>query len=133
VDSSSAPDSSAYTAHYEALRAQVTAEDARGGASDARARGVALAVLLQDGLPAWLAAVEPLLSLVSICPAVPVPPAMERPASDEARPARAVAPNVLPPAQQAEVTLVLAALVLSTAQSVRRDPCPARMREGAFR
>jgi hypothetical protein len=130
VDSAAAPDAGAYTAQYEALRAQMTAGDARGTASDARARGVALAVLVRDGLPAWLAAVEPLLS---IGPAVAVCPAMERPAADETRPARAVAPDVLPLGQQGEVTLLLAALVLSTARSARRDPSPARTREGACR
>jgi hypothetical protein len=124
------PDAGAYTAEYEALRAQMIAGDARAGASDVRARGVALAVLVRDGLPAWLAAVEPLLS---IRPAVAICPATERTASDETRPARAVAPDVLPPAQQGEVTLLLAALVLSTTRSARRDPSLAQTREGAFR
>jgi hypothetical protein len=125
-----APDVGAYTAQYEALRAQVTAGDARARASDARARGVALAVLVWDGLPAWLAAVEPLLS---IRPAVAICPTMERTASEETRPTRAVAPDVLPPAQHGEVTLLLAALVLSTTRSARRAPSPVRTREGAFR
>lgn len=126
-----APDAGAYTAQYEALRAQMTAGgDARSGASATRARGVALAVLLQDGLPAWLAAVEPMLA---ICPAMAVRSATERTAPNEPRPARAVAPEVLPPAQQGEVTLLLAALVLSTARSGRRDPFPAPTREGACR
>lgn len=87
-------------------------------------------MLLQDGLPAWLAAVEPMLSIRS---AVPVRPAMERTAPNETQLGRAVAPDVLPLARQAEVTLVLAALVLSTARSARRDPSRARAREGAFR
>jgi hypothetical protein len=134
VGSSAAPDADAYTAQYEALRAQMTPGDARGSSSDARARGVALAVLVRDGLPAWLAAVEPLLS---IRPALPVRPPMERTAPNETRPARAIAPDVLPPAQQGEVTLLLAALVLSTARSARRDPArdlsPAHAREGASR
>lgn len=127
MGSSAAPDAGAYTAQYEALRARMTAGDGRGGASDARtrdtrARGVALAVLLQDGLPAWLAAVEPLLSMP---PAAPVRMAMEHTAPDETRPVRtvayAVAHDVLPLAKHAEVTLVLAALVLSTARLVPRD------------
>lgn len=126
----SSADAGAYTAQYEALRAQMTAGNVRGGASGACARGIALAVLVQDGVPAWLAAVEPLLS---IRPAVAVGPALERAAPAEPQPARAVAPDVLPPAQQGEVTLLLAALVLSTARSARRDPSPARAREGAFR
>lgn len=108
----------------------MTGGEARGGACDARTRGVALAVLLRDGLPAWLAAVEPLLSIRS---AAPVHPVMERTAPDETQPGRAVAPDVLPPARQAEVTLVLAALVLSTARSARRDLSRARAREGALR
>lgn len=127
---SAAPHGDAYTAQYEALRAQMTGGEVPGGASGARTRGVALAVLLRDGLPAWLAAVEPLLS---IRPAVAIGPALERTASDATRPARVIAPDVLPPAQQEEVTLLLAALVLSTTRAVRRDPTPARTREGAFR
>ena len=123
----------------------MTAGAVRGGASDARARGIALAVLLQGGLPAWLAAVEPVLSIVpSIVPSIvlsmrpvgtvgTVRPAMERPTSEETRPARTVAPDVLPPAQQGEVTRLLAALVLSTARTARHDPSPARAREGAIR
>ena len=130
MDSSAAPDAGAYTAQYEALRAQMTAGDTRGSASDARARGVALAVLVQDGLPAWLAAVEPILS---IRPAALARPTVERTAPAETQFGRAVTPDVLPLARQAEVTLVLAALVLSTARSARRDPSPARTREGAFR
>jgi hypothetical protein len=130
-----------YTAQYEALRARmttVTTGDAHGGAPEQRARGVALAVLLQQGLPAWLAAVEP---IVSMRPAgvVAVRPAVERHTTGETPLARAVSPDVLPPAQHAEVTLVLAALVLSTARPARRDlsdVSPARAhasaREGAL-
>lgn len=135
MGSSSAPDADAYTAQYEALRARMTARDAPGGAADPRARGVALAVLLRDGLPAWLAAVEPMLSMLKMRPtiAVEAPPAVARTAPDETRPARVVAKDVLPPTQQAEVTLLLAALVLSTTRAARRDPFPARAREGASR
>lgn len=125
-----APDAGAYAAQYEALRAQMTAGDARASASDARARGVALAVLVQDGLPAWLAAVEPILS---IRPAAPVRPVVERTGPGEIPLDLAVTPDVLPRARQAEVTLVLAALVLSTMQPARRDPSPAHTREGVFR
>ena len=128
MGASAAPDAGAYAAQYETLRAQMTATDTRGGATRVGARGIALAVLLQDGLPAWLEVVEPILSTRPT-----VRPAMERSAPDETRPPRAVAPDVLPPAQQGEVTLLLAALVLSTARSARRDPSPARTREGAFR
>lgn len=134
MDSAAAPDPGAYTAQYEALRAQMTAGDARGRASDARARGVALAVLVQDGVPAWLAAVEPILS---IRPAGPVRPAVECTAPAEAPFDLAGTPGVLPLARQADVTLILAALVWSTARSARRDPSrdlsPARTREGASR
>jgi hypothetical protein len=130
------PDVGMYTAQYEALRARMTTGDAHRGAPDQRARGAALAVLLQQGLPAWLAAVEP---IVSMRPAgvVAVRPAVERHATDEMRLVCAVSPDVLPPAQHAEVTLVLAALVLSTARSARRDLSPthahASAREGTSR
>jgi hypothetical protein len=83
---------------------------------------------VRDGLPAWLAVVEPILSMTPAAAGS----TMERTAPEE-RPARAIAPDVLPPAQQGEVTLLLAALVLSTARSPRRDPSPAQAREGAFR
>jgi len=133
VGSSTAPDVGAYTAQYEALRARMTAGAACGG--------VALAVLLRDGLPAWLAAVQPMLSMLSMLSMLELrpalagagPPAIARTAADETRPVRAVAPEVLPPTQHAEVTLLLAALVLSTTRSARRDPFPARAREGASR
>lgn len=125
-----APDAGAYAALYEALRAQMTAGDALGGAPETRARGVALAVLLQGGLPAWLTAVEPMLSIL---PTETAGRARERAAPVAMQPACTVAPDVLPPALQGEVTLLLAALVLSTARSGHRDPFPARRREGACR
>lgn len=128
-----------YAVQYEALRARVTTGELPRGAPDPRAwgvAGVALAVLLQQGLPAWLAAVEPLISGRPAVTAAGHPP-VERTATDATRLVRAVAPEVLPPAQHAEVTLVLAALVLSTARSARRalspTPAHASAREGASR
>lgn len=136
------PDPGLYAAQYEALRARVTTGALPRGAPDPRARGVAgvagvaLAVLLQQGLPAWLAAVEPLISGRPAVTAAGHPP-VERTATDATRLVGAVSPEVLPPAQHAEVTLVLAALVLSTARSARRalspTPAHASAREGASR
>ena len=126
------PDAGAYTAQYEALRARMTTREALLGASDSRMRGVALAVLLQQGVPAWLAAIEPLISR-RLAVAGAVCPVVERTSIDDIRLGRAVAPDVLPRMHHVEMTRVLAALVLSTARTARRDLSPAHAREGASR
>lgn len=126
------PEASSYTAHYEALRTRMIAADARAGMPDHHVRGVALAVLLQNGLPAWLAAVEPILSrrpaITEAIRAAVTPPVL-----DARRSLPALAPEVLPVAQHAEVMQLLVALVLSAARSTHRDPATARMRAGASR
>lgn len=126
------PEASAYAAQYEALRNRMIAGDARGGVSDCRVRGLALAVLLQDGLPAWLAAVAPMLAVLPDIPVaarVAVAPIVV----DERQSVRAIAPDLLPLAQHAEVTRLLAALVLSTARFAPCDPSTARTRARASR
>lgn len=101
-----APEARHYTAQYELLRAQVLGD----GCAAVPSRGAGLAILLHEGLPGWLAAI-----------AAVMPPSLAPPAGDP--PAAAgdgrSAPGWLSGAQRAEVTILLASLVLST----RRIAC----------
>ena len=120
----------AYTAHYEALREQMTGAAASTASVRLRSRGVGLAVLLQDGLPAWLDAVTDLVAASSAASSVASPVSVERPIG-------AVIPialdaDLLPPAQQSEFTRLLAALVLSAVRSSCRIPPLSRVRDGAM-
>jgi hypothetical protein len=113
----SAPnDSRIPDAHYEALRAQMI-----GSTATAPVRGVGLALLLQQGMAAWLQAVRTCISPSP--PGVPTAPDVT-PSDDDQHAALPVSrgprADVIPWAQHAEVATLLASLVLS-ARSMRRD------------
>lgn len=102
-----------YAAQYELLRAQVTGTPRDGalGREACPQRGVGLALLLREGLPGWLKAVEVLLCGSLAAPeagAGGVRPALEGGA------ANAAVPTVSPPAHAHDLTILLASLVLST-------------------
>lgn len=116
-----------YATQYELLRSQFTS--AASGGTDAggavmQPRGAGLALLLREGLPAWMRAVRQVLST-----SVAVPPSNGALPSNESPPAAVGAPDitvssasVLPPAQRPDVTAILANLVLSTRRWVGSAP-----------
>lgn len=98
-------DSTRYTMQYELLRAQVF-----GTANDmGPRRGIGLAVLLREGMPGWLKAVD------AVMRAAPVLPATNSPRGDEQPALRHSIEPVSPwRAQLHDVIQLLASLVLST-------------------
>ncbi len=111
-----------YAAQYELLRAQVTGTPRDGalGREACQQRGVGLALLLREGLPGWLTAVEVLLcgSL-----AAPAPEA----GAGGVRPALEGGAASLPPVHSHDLTILLASLVLSTRHLPGLSP-----REGGY-
>jgi hypothetical protein len=116
-----------YATQYELLRSQFTS--AASGGTDAgcavmQPRGAGLALLLREGLPAWMRAVRQVLST-----SVAVPPSNGALPSNESSPVAAGAPDitvssasVLPPAQRRDVAALLTSLVLSTCRWVGSAP-----------
>ncbi len=111
-----------HTAQYELLRSQVIG--AAGGAPHSgiavQSRGVGLALLLREGMPAWLKAVDQVLR---VSPAkrttdIPQPPTTEHSV-------RRVGTTWLLGIQAQDIAIFLTSLVLST----RRVACS--QREGA--
>jgi len=90
-------DAMQYTVQYELLRSQVigTVGDVARGNTGGQTRGIGLALLLSEGMPGWLKAVE------SVLRASLAPRAFE-------------SPVWLSSVQRHEVTTLLASLVLST-------------------
>lgn len=107
-----------YAAQYELLRAQVTGtpQDGAWGYEACPQRGVGLALLLREGLPEWLKAVEVLLCGSLAAPAL------------EGGAANAAVPTVSPPVHAHDLTILLANLVLSTRHLPGLSP-----REGGYR
>lgn len=111
-----------YTAHYEVLRTQMTGAGEPTGPSRLRIPGVGLAVLLQQGLPAWIDAVDDLTAssakdgAPSSGACVDSDPMLR---ATDGRRAFPLASDIVPVAQQPEITRLLAALVLSTMRSPR--------------
>ena len=107
-------DPAAFTAAYERLRACVMGEGP-GGASQGR-RAAGLGLVLQRGLPGWMAGDAALQRTGSSSPAVatggdPVAASVQARLGD----ARVdLAPGALPPAQRPELVRLIAGLVLST-------------------
>lgn len=102
---SAALDATHYAAQYELLRAQVmgSAYPSAGGHNEAQpARGIGLALLLREGMPGWVKALE------AVIRASAAPLALESLCSGR------IAPPALPSAQRHEITTLLASLVLST-------------------
>jgi hypothetical protein len=116
-----------YATQYELLRSQFTG--AASGGTDAgcavmQPRGAGLALLLREGLPAWMRAVRQVLHA-----AVALPPSNDVLTSIGSPPVAVGAPDntvssasVLPPAQRRDVTTLLASLVLSTRRWVGSAP-----------
>lgn len=96
-----------FGAQYELLRSQVigTAGDTAG-----QPRGIGLALLLSEGIPAWLRTVEEVLR-ASLAPRTADSP---DPSLPENLPRFSAAPLWLSTMQRQEVTTLLASLVLST-------------------
>lgn len=116
-----------YATQYELLRSNFTS--AAGGATDAgcaamQPRGAGLALLLCEGLPAWMRAVRQVLNAALASPPsndvltpIGLPPVASG-GSDNAAPST----SVLPTAQRRDVTTLLASLVLSTRRWVASAP-----------
>ena len=116
-----------YATQYELLRSQFTS--AASGGTDAacavmQPRGAGLALLLREGLPAWMRAVRQVLNA-----SVALPPSNDVLTSIGSPPVAVGAPDntvssasVLPSAQRRDVTTLLASLVLSTRRWVDSAP-----------
>ena len=104
---------------YERLRSQIV-----GPAPPGAARGVGLALLLHDGVTAWLRAVQ-----MTAATAFPVTLTRSRSAGDEPREtiltvADGRVVDVIPPTHHAEAARLLAGLVLSARIRNRLAPAP---------
>jgi hypothetical protein len=101
-----------YTVQYELLRSQVvdTRWDVVRRNTAGQPRGIGLAMLLGEGMPGWLKAVE--MALRSSL----APRAVDSPAPSPHRSSTvcSAAPVWLPSVQRHEITSLLASLVLST-------------------
>jgi hypothetical protein len=118
-----------YAAQYELLRALFSGSSRnRAFGREARqARGIGLALLLREGMPGWLKAVEPMLRVALASPAsetsargVLLSP--QTPAADVAM------PRTFAHAQHHDITMLLASLVLSTRHRAGLSPS-----EGGYR
>jgi hypothetical protein len=98
-----AVDSDQYTMQYELLRSQVIPAQREMVRPEGQARGIGLAVLLRDGMPGWLKAIQAVEAEPSAAAAGPW-----------RQSANAGAPTWLPGVARDELTTLLASLVLST-------------------
>jgi hypothetical protein len=96
-------DNTQYTVQYEMLRSQVI------GSGGDQARGIGLALLLNDGMPGWLKAVEGVLRTSPSSQVVDSPNAAQSKDSTES----ISVPVWLSIVQRHEVATLLASLVLS--------------------
>jgi hypothetical protein len=105
-------DATQYAVQYELLRSQVigTVCDVARGNTGGQPRGIGLALLLSEGLPGWLKAVETVLR-VSLAPRAVD---SSTPAPHEGSTGWSAVPVWLSSVQRHEVTSLLASLVLST-------------------
>lgn len=113
-------DATPFTVQYELLRSQVIGEagDAQQRDLGAPARGAGLALLLREGMPGWLKAIEAVIR-ASL-------------SSRSARAGEALAPEQSAPCsitqpwlsgvQRRDVTTLLTSLVLSTRRAERSSP-----------
>ena len=111
---------------YEQLRRQMV-----GGAPRAGPGGLGLTRLLQEGLPGWLAAVAALGVSRSRCPAAVEPGPSRRDAPMGLHPTAMRPPALVPPHQQAMVTLILAGMVLSCRRGATRESSPSHRERSA--
>ena len=110
-------DTMQFTAQYELLRSHVigAAGDAPQRDLGAHPRGVGLGLLLREGMPGWLNAIDAVIraSLAQRTMDTPLPPPPEHPAECS------VASPWLSGVQRQDITTLLTSLVLST----RRVEC----------
>jgi len=120
-----APDASRYTAQYELLRAQVLGTGCDAVRPDAVGppRAVGLAIMLREGMPGWLNAVEAVIR-PSLVPSTG--DAAQPPATQSARSACGSASAWRSGVPCHDLTALLASLVLST----RRVECSSATEEG---
>jgi len=118
-----------FAAQYELLRAQVsgTSRDGALGPEARQARGIGLALLLREGMPGWLKAVEPVLrvALASPASATSASGVLLSPGTPAANVAM---PRTFARAQHHDITMLLASLVLSTRHLAGLSPS-----EGGYR
>jgi hypothetical protein len=133
-----------YAQEYERLRSQISAASSErpfGPALPPPGRGIGLALLLRDGLPAWMRAVRQVLSQAAasaygsagaaapshsarVFPAIPLPGAC----GDDSGVSMSSSPLV-EPARQRDLTALLASLVLSARRTAAdstsmKEPSP---------
>lgn len=103
-----AVDSDQYTMQYELLRSQVIRAQGEMVRPDSggQGRGIGLAVLLREGMPGWLKAVEAVAHTSAAVPSAE--------AAGPWQSATTAAPTWLPGVARDELTTLLASLVLST-------------------
>jgi hypothetical protein len=108
-------DAMQFTAQYELLRSQVI-----GAAGDAPQRdlgahpcGVGLALLLREGMPGWLNAIDAVIRASLVQRTMDTPPAPEHPT---------IASPWLSGVQRQDITSLLTSLVLSTRRVERSSP-----------
>jgi hypothetical protein len=115
-----------YATQYELLRSQVmgAASGTDAGRAATQPRGAGLALLLREGLPAWMLAVRQVLNAsVALPPSIDVLPSIGSPPVAVGAPDITVpSASVLPTAQRPDVTALLANLVLSTRRWVGSAP-----------
>lgn len=118
IAQSAAPDASRYTAQYELLRAEVLGTGCDAVRPDAvgRSRLVGLAIMLREGMPGWLSAVEAVIRTSS---APRTGDAAQSPATESAHGECRSAATSLSGVPRHDLTALLASLVLST----RRAEC----------
>lgn len=126
---SEAIDARQYATQYELLRAQVIGvpRDMAWGREASPSRGIGLALLLREGMPGWLKAVQAVLRAAFAPPASESGVGGMRPAL-ESRAANAALLRMFPCTQYHDITILLASLVLST-----RHPAGLSAREGGYR
>jgi hypothetical protein len=107
-----------HTAQYELLRAQVIRGDAARPDLTAQSRGIGLALLLYEGMPGWLHAIDGVIrtSRAQRPNDVGQPPAPVGPGAGD------ITPPWLSTVQRHTVTTLLTSLVLSTRRIDRCSP-----------
>lgn len=115
-------DATQYTTQYELLRSQVIGANGAAARPDlaAQSRGVGLALLLREGMPGWLRAVDAVIR-ASVAQRRTIE-AVQSPAPERST-GCSITPLWLSGVQRHDITTVLASLVLSTR---RVEPCSAR-------
>lgn len=121
-----------YATQYELLRSQFTgaASGTDAGCAGVQHRGTGLALLLREGLPAWIRALRQVLHASAApsgvgalgSPAKPVTSIGSHPVAVGAPESAVPSVSVLPSAQRRDVTALLANLVLSTCRWVGSAP-----------